>query len=353
MVWIEKQIEAAFGTVERNEAGAIIGVDLARDRASGTDEILQAALSIPNLKRFRFAGGNISAESLSGLRRQRDLEDLFLQDIPIHDADWNPLLDGHPKLIRLTLRRLPNLSATELAALPRRLPVLRNLALIEMQITGESLAAIAKSETLVALDVRHCSRLAVNDYACLSLMPKLADLKIGGFGINDNVLAVITSLRFLRGLTIDDALITPEGFEEFATNSASADKLETLVFSRNTAIFDDALVSIKKFSKLNRLTVDGLMVTGTFLEILAEDESVRPKLQRLSMRKAFLSEEGAVALKKYPELRILDLSGVILTTELLDIIVSLQQLEELDVTDCGLDKDAIQRLEATVYIRRR
>ena len=341
---VEKRVESAFGIVERSAEGIIIGVDLARDRSSATDDVLKAALSIPNLKRFRFAGGNVTAESLSGLKTQRNLEELYLQDVPISDSDWKPLLDGHSKLSRLTLRRLPNLSDAELGALPRRLPALRNLALIEMELTRTSLTDIAKSEVLAALDVRHCGRLTAQDYDCLRSMPKLIDLKIGGFGITDEVLSVIAPLRLLRGLTIDDALITPEGFAKFATEFASADTLETLVFSRNMPLFDDALIPIKKFPKLKRLTVNGMMVTGTFLERLAEDEATRPKLQRLSLRKTFLSAEGIAALKKYPELRILDLSGITLTPELLKIVLALEHLEELDVTDCGLDEEDTHRV---------
>jgi len=183
-------------------------------------------------------------------------------------------------------------------------------------------------------------------------MPKLIDLKIGGFGITDEVLAAIGSLRSLRGLTIDDAQITPGGFVKFVTDFASAEKLETLVFSRNSALFDDALMSIKKFPNLKRLTINGMMVTGTFLGWLAENEATRPKLYRLSLRKAFLTEEGCTALKKYPELRILDLSGIPLTPELFEIIISLEHLEELDVTDCKLDEDRLQRLQSMPALKR-
>ena len=345
MLAIEKQIESAFGTVERNAEGIITGIDLARDRSSATDDVLKAALSIPNMKRFRFAGGNVTAESLSGLKRQRDLEELYLQDVPIRDSDWKPLLDGHSKLIRLSLRRLPNLTGSELATLPRRLPALRNLALIEMELTGASLTEISKSEVLAALDIRQCGRLSAEDYVCLRSMPKLADLKIGGFGITDEVLAVIAPIRSLRGLTIDDAMITSEGFDKFAMECASADTLETLVFSRNMPLFDDALLPLKKFTKLKRLTINGMMVTGRFLERLAEDDATRPKLQRLSLRKTFLTAEGIAALKKYPELRILDLSGVTLSEAALKILLSLDHIDELDVTDCGLDEETLQRIK--------
>ena len=58
------------------------------------------------------------------------------------------------------------------------------------------------------------------------------------------------------------------------------------------------------------------------------------------------------ALKKYPELRILDLSGVALASELIEIALSLNHLEELDVTGCGLDKDTLRRLESMPSLKR-
>jgi len=248
---------------------------------------------------------------------------------------------------------MPNLSATELGTLPQRLPTLRNLSLIEMeQLTGESLVEITKSEILAALDVRHCGRLTAGDYRYLASMPKLADLKIGGFAVTDDVLAVIVPLSPLRSLTIDDALITPEGFEKFLTESASATQLRTLVLSRNSSLLDAALVSLKRLPNLGRLTVNGMMVTGSFLDQLAEDEMPRPKLQRISLRKAFLTEEGAAALKKYPELRTLDLSEVELSPELVETIASLDKIEELDVTGCQLDEESLRRLQKMKSLKR-
>ena len=342
---IETIIAAAFGMVEHDKEGNIIGIDLARDRASATDDILIAALSVPNLKRFRFAGGNVAAESWAGLKQQHELEELYLQDVPLRDNEWKSLTEGHPPWRRLTLRRLPHITHIELGALPHRLPALRNLSLIEMGLTAEALAEIAKSKHLAALDIRQCGSLTAENYLCLNAMTKLVDLKIGGFAVNDEVLMAVAPLKFLRGLTIDDALLSPKGFERFLTESASVDQLETLVLCRNMSLFDDALVALRKCPKLNRLTINGMMITGTFLLRLAEHEASRPKLRRLSLRKTFLSEDGATALKKYPELRILDLSGIGLTPEIVDIIASMDQIEELDVSDNPLDEEALRRLK--------
>ena len=332
--------------------GDIVGVDLARERASANDDVLQAALALPNLKRFRFAGGSVSAESLAGLKGQRKLTELYLQDVPIRDVDWARLQDGLAQLERLTFRRVSGLSDIELGALPQRLPRLQSLSLIEMDLTGESLVGIAKSNSIKALDIRDCGKLIAGDYRRLASMRQLNDLRIGGFAVTDDVLAALAPLSTLGGLTINDSLITAGAFEKFIAEFASADKLRTLVLCRNSSLFDASLLVFKKLPKLNRLTVDGMMVTGSFLDGLAEDEATRPKLQRLSLRKAFLSKEGAAALKKYPELRILDLSGIALPPQLVEIIASLYQLDELDVTDCQFDEDSLRRLQTMETLKR-
>ena len=82
-----------------------------------------------------------------------------------------------------------------------------------------------------------------------------------------------------------------------------------------------------------------MFITGSFLERLAENERERPKLQNLSLRKSFLTAEYAASLKKYPELRILDISYNALSDEIVEIIASLDSIQELDVRECGLAGD--------------
>ena len=66
---IEKQIASAFGTMERNADGIIVGIDLSRERSSANNDVLQASLPIPHLTRFRFAGGSVASECPVGLKK--------------------------------------------------------------------------------------------------------------------------------------------------------------------------------------------------------------------------------------------------------------------------------------------
>ena len=341
-----RAIEEASGAVERDAQGIIIGIDLAVERASATDDVLKLALTLPNLKKIRLAGGTISGKAFAVLKTQSDLEELFLQDLMIQEEEFLSVISAFPKLRRLTLRRLSNISDTGITPL-FRLPLLRQLALIEMPLTGTGLQSIGDSATLAALDVRNCAQLVPDDYKHLLRLPQLVDLRIGGLAVNDRCLEVVALLPALRGLTLDDTLVSAKGFEKFTTDSLSANSLETLVLNRNMTLTDNVLLAIGNFPRLRRLILGDAMVTGTFLVHLAEDEQKRPKFNDLALRKTFLTEETIESLKKYPELQSLQITGVALSMKGIETLLSLPNLERLDLTDCFLDEDTQRHLRET------
>jgi hypothetical protein len=172
---IVSAIESSFGSAERDSSGKIVGVDLAKDRTSASDEVLRQVLKLPDLKRLRLAGGNTLPETFAGISKQKSLEELYLQDLPINGEELETVSSALPKLQRLTLRRLTNVS--DIA----RLPALRNLALIEMNVTPKTFRSIIEQKTITALDIRNCSGLTPDDYRNLKSLDRLADLKIGEF----------------------------------------------------------------------------------------------------------------------------------------------------------------------------
>lgn len=332
-------VQASFGTIERDSEGKIIAVDLANERASADDNTLKQVLKLPNLKSLRAAGGTITSEAFAGLREQTELENLFLKDLTVNDADLARALTSLTKLKRLTLRRLQNV--TELPALPS----LRNLALIEISFTEKTLRSVLAMKQLAALDLRNCSGLTAENYKTLTAFKNLVDLKIGGFAVNDDVLKAITPLPKLTGLSVDDSFITAEGFARYADETPSSATLKTLVLNKGT-LLDDDLMPLKKLPKLDRLTLNDMILTGTFLARLAEDKDNRPKLKTLSLRKTLLTAEGAAGLKNYPEIMSLDLSGTGIDAEIAQSVVSLPALKTLNVQLCQLDEDVLKILQA-------
>jgi len=343
---ILQALEDAFGAVERDSLGNIIGVDLAQDRASATDDVLELALTLPNLKKFRLAGGTISTEAFTKLKMQPDLEELFLQDMVIKDEEFILVISALPKLRRLTLRRLPNISDAGIKPLFQFL-TLRQLAFIDMPITGFAFQAIEESTPLAALDVRNCAQLIPNDYEHLLRLPQLVDLKIGGFAVNDRCLEIVALLPALKGLTLDDSMISAKGFEKLMTDSRFADSLETLVLNRNMALSDDALLRIGNLPQLKRLILGDAMITGKFLVQLAENEQLRPKLNDLALRKTLLTEEAIASFKRYPELQSVQITGIALSKREVETLFSLSQLERLDLSDCFFDEEAQRYIRET------
>jgi hypothetical protein len=343
-------VENAFGSIDRNAEGTIVGIDLAQARSSVSDEVLNAALSIRGLKKLRVAGSAISRETLTKIAGQTQLEELFLQDTVVQDDDVAAILTALPELKRLTLRRCANVTDHAAEAFLAK-NNLRNVALIEMNVGREILETLAHSRTISALDVRDCSRLTPEDFALVAGMTQLVDLKIGGFGINDKVLEYVAQLPNLTGLTIEDAMISPDAFAKMMETAAWQSKLVLLVLSRNMTLFDAGLLSIQNLPKLKRLTVNGMMVTGAFLEKLAENENTRPKLDTLSLRKTFLTAQGVMALKKYRELKSLDISGVAMTDELVEMIVMLDTLETLNLSECRLTDEMVKPIRSMSEVK--
>ncbi|MDR2706710.1 MAG: hypothetical protein LBC02_13095 [Planctomycetaceae bacterium] len=333
---IVRQIEAVSGEVGYAENGTIISVDLAKGRSSVSDEVLQMSLQLPQLKKLRAAGGTITSETLQLIGKQTNLEELYLQDMPLRDTDIAVILPNLSNLRRLTLRDCNNVTDHG-AETVVSLPGLRSLAFIKMNLTRQGLEKIVESKKITALDLRQCSRLMPEDYLLLANMPQLTDLKIAGFSVNDFVLETVSQLPELTGLTVEDAMISPEGFAKMTTNPTIAEKLTLLVLARNTTLFDAGLEPLKNIHRLKRLSVNGMMITGEFLAVLAAEESKRPKLEMLSLEKSLLTPEGAAALKHFKELKSLNLAGTVLSQELVEIIAALETPKIINLSDCQLD----------------
>ncbi|MDR0520515.1 MAG: hypothetical protein LBH00_01540 [Planctomycetaceae bacterium] len=339
---IVRTIEAALGTVMKDKNGTITGVNLANERGSVSDEVLKQALELPNLKILRIAGGTITSATFRKIAGQKQLEELFLKETPVQDSDLAVILPALRQLQRLTLRNCGNVTDAGMAAVAAH-PKIRVLAAIGLNLTGKGLAEIAKSHRITALDLRQCSALKAEDYVLLEKMPKLDTLKMAGFAVNDAVLQSAVKLP-LKNLMIEDSMISAAGFAEISENKRWAEQIVRLELGRNSTLSDAAFAPLKKFTGLKHLSIYGITATGEFLVTLSQEESSRPKLESLSLADLFLTAENAAALKKFKELKTLDLSGNPFEPALVDIITSLESLETLNISGCGASEEDISRL---------
>jgi Leucine-rich repeat (LRR) protein len=300
-------------------------------------------LQLHGLKKLRVTSGSVTPETLRQIAKQTDLEELYLQDTQIRNIDLAEILPKLSQLQRLTLRSCNNITDHSVESIIS-LPKLRLLALIRMNLTRQGLEKIVESKRITALDLRQCSQLLPEDYSLLIRMPQLTDLKIAGFSIDDSVLEIVTQLPELHGLTIEDTMISPDGFAGMTANPKMAEKLTSLVLARNSTLFDASLETLKNFHRLKRLSVNSMMITGEFLNALAAEESKRPKLEILSLEKSLLTPEGVTVLKKFRELKSLNLSGVALSQELAEIIATQETLEIINLSECQLDNEMLKTI---------
>ena len=184
-------IVSAGGGIDQDADGRAVGIDLASDRVLADEATVRAVLEFPHLKRLHLAVSKVSQKTLAGLASLRELEELLLQDAPLDDAALAKLLLAAPDLQRLTLRRLNQVTDAGLSALPE-CKELEVVALIEMSgITGAALDALRRVERMRSLDVRNCGQLTTADFAQLASLPALAELKVGGPAVNDQVLGIL------------------------------------------------------------------------------------------------------------------------------------------------------------------
>ena len=305
-----ERMQAAGASVERDGAGFPVRIDLASERVFADEDLVGAALLFPNLKSLRLAVSSVPQATLAKLASLADLEELFLQDASIDDDGMGTLLVAMPRLGRLTLRRLNDVTDDALGAVAR-CKSLEVVALVEMnQVTGVGLARLAGLPRLRSLDLRNCGRLTVEDFGCLSEFKTLVELKLGGPAVNDEIATVILDLPQLRSLTIEDAEISVAFLDKLASDKAAAERLQTLAFARCFGITDEALALIDRLPNLQTLSVRDMMVSGQFLATLREAGREPLALESLTVVNAFLDDAAIGHLPTVaPRLEQLDLRG--------------------------------------------
>ena len=239
-------IVAAGGSYRARPDGYTVGIDLASDRVQADDAVVRAVLEFPHLQRLHLTVSTASQETLSGLTSLVDLEDLLLQNAPLDDAALTNLLRATPVLRRLTLRRLNQVTDAGLAAALPECKELEVVALIEMSaVTGAVLDTLRQVERLRSLDLRSCGQLKAADFAQLVSLSALAELKVGGPAVTDQVLGILAQHPALTALSVDDAQITAAWVQQLAGATDTAGRLRSLSFARCFGVTDESLKSLR------------------------------------------------------------------------------------------------------------
>jgi hypothetical protein len=325
------------------KTGKITEVDVVTNRSSVDDVSFAIIVQLNGLKKLSLSGGALSAGSLKSLESLSSLEELYLVDTNTTDNDLASLCQNLKNLKRLTLRRLTKLSDQGLNSL-HSLKELRNLSLLNLSIGGPGLESVSELSSLRALDLRGCNQLHAEDYQHLTKMAALADLKIGGASINADVLRAIATLPNLTGLTVEDATVTADVWDELFSNPRWSENMTSLAFARMYSVTDHILEKLANFKKLKSLSLRAVPVRGSFVRNLSPDSPLFVNIQTLGMTKNYATPEEIRQLKQFRNLKKLDFSATPMTLEKIEAIGTLDQIVALILTECQLTDEMVEKL---------
>lgn len=255
-------ITEAGGTITRDRAGRITGVDL---RASWvTDSDLSQLAAMPYLTNLDLS--------------QTRITDLGLQQ-----------LKAAPGIIELNLYYAEQITDEGMAAV-KGWKKLKRINLRGTKVTDTTLEHLANVTTLESIDVGFAQ---ITDVGLDRLTPlvNLKELVVGGNKLTDMGLQSLRQLPSLTHLSLGGSQRTDSGLWTISLTEQGLDSIITL-------------------KNLRELRLDGMPVTVRWLEKL----KVLTKLERLSLQGCKrVGDDAAPLLSVWPTLRILDLKGTAVT----------------------------------------
>jgi Leucine-rich repeat (LRR) protein len=337
---IRNVIASAGGTLKYDPDGQPLGIDLVSGRSSADAEAFATVLTCPNLKSLKIRAEQIPNDELAKIAQLAVLEELMLQDAPINDAVLEALAASLPSLQRLTIRnalQVTDVGIKELSVAK----ALTHLVLIDLQITGSAIPAIAALPSLVSLDLRMCNSISADALGPLAEAANLKELKLGGYGIDDGTLKTIATLPYLESVTIEDASIGTEGIASLVAAEHLRERLRVLAVARCSGLNDESLAQLSAFDGLRRLTIRDVPTTGSFLSELKSGT----ELELLALNQTYLSDDVFETIAGFKNLKRLEVAQNFLTPDAIEKIGALLALEYLNLSECGISDESLLSLK--------
>ena len=203
----------------------------------------------------------------------------------------------------MSIRRSPAVTDEGLDYL-KQLPALTNLGLLEVGITDGGLARCVAMSRLRALDLRGCSQVGNPGLRRLAAIKRLQVLRLGGYAIDDESLAIVGKSGSLISLTIDDASITDAGLAKLAGLP-----LEELNLARCFSITDDGFQQLAALGALRQLSIRGIPISGAGLVHLRRLRA----LAALRLNETGVNDNALAALAEMKNLTRLELRQTLIT----------------------------------------
>jgi internalin A len=273
----EAVINAAGGTVTRDRAGQIVGIDLHASWV--TDSDMGALAALPSLTRLDLSMTRITDRGLLELKTASNLTDLNLYYCELVSDQGIAVLKGWQHLKRLNLRGTKITDST--LQFLNRLTSLEVLDIGFAQVTDSGLAQLNALSNLKELSIGG-NKLTDAGLQALRQMPALANLDLSGaqrtdsglwsVSLTESGLDTISTLKELRHLRLNGVAISPRGLQKLK----GLNKLERLDLQACNRINDDALPPLESLPALKVLDVTAAAITE---KGQAELRKAKPGLQ--------------------------------------------------------------------------
>ena len=267
---------------------------------------------------------------LVGLKK---LKTLSLTNGGITDAAIKTIAEAFPNLVNLDVSsnsRLTDAAIREIAKLQQ----LETLGLLFCDFSEFGILNLTTLPKLRALDIRANMRIGDSGMDALTMLPALRSLKHRSPAVSDGGLRALAAAERLDNLEIQDFSITGQSGEYIR----QMEKLTSLIIFRCENFDSEGVLALKGLN-LNRLTLRGLPIDDSAMEVFQE----LPTLRRLYLQELpSVSDDGMSNIAVLKDLEILDIWEVPITDKTMESIAKLAALKTLmlrstNVTDAGLE----------------
>ena len=268
--------DVAAGDVARDVAGDVSAADVERMAA----EIVEAGGKVERSK-----GG-----SSQGTPAAAGLVGITLSKTMATDADVAGWIARSPLLETLDLSGCGAAGPQTWAAVARSAR-LRRLRLNDTTLDDASLALMSGLEQLEQCELQRCPQLTVAGVEKLGTWPRLRDVKLGGAGMGNDVVAALARCSGLRVVGLDDTAVTD------VAALAPLKNLQRLSLVR-AAVTDEGLESLGKLPELRHLRLRGTKITDRGLAAVARCQ----RLATLDLSETVVGDDGVAQLATLAEL---------------------------------------------------
>ncbi len=272
----ESLIEAAGGTVTRDNAGRIVAVNLHASWV--TDSDIAELAKLPALTRLDLSETRITDRGLLDLKTAVNLTEMNLYYAELVSDQGIAVVKTLPRLKKLNLRGTKITDST--LQLINRLTALESLDIGFAQVTDSGISQIALPN-LKELSLGG-NKLTDRGLQALRQMPTLTSLDLSGaqrtdsglwsVSLTESGIDAISTLKELRSLRLNGVGISARGLEKLKGLS----KLERLDLQACPRVNDDAMPLLVSLPALRILDVTASAITG---ETVSKLRKAKPGLQ--------------------------------------------------------------------------